>query len=100
MNTSLRILISLFLFSGAGICYTNTHISPALALQRLMDGNQRFVKDALEHPNRNEERRIASQSKQAPYAVIVGCADSRVSPEIIFDEGVGDLFVVRVAGNV
>lgn len=70
------------------------------ALTRLMKGNDRYVHDALEHPNRTPERREAVVSKQEPFAVIVGCADSRVSPEIIFDQGVGDLFVVRVAGNV
>lgn len=75
-------------------------ITPDDAFKRLMAGNKRYVKDALEHPNRTSERREATTSKQFPYAVIVGCSDSRVPPEIIFDEGVGDLFVVRVAGNV
>lgn len=65
-----------------------------------MKGNERYINNASEHPNRNEERRNDIALKQAPYAVIVGCSDSRVSPEIIFDEGLGDLFVVRVAGNV
>lgn len=69
-------------------------------LERLMKGNQRFVRDALEHPNRTTERREAVVSLQEPFAVILGCADSRVAPEILFDQGVGDLFVVRVAGNV
>jgi carbonic anhydrase len=65
-----------------------------------MKGNERYVKDALEHPNRTAERREAVACKQAPFAIIVGCSDSRVSPEILFDQGIGDLFVVRVAGNV
>lgn len=65
-----------------------------------MKGNERYVEDALEHPRRDQERRESTASKQTPFAAIVGCADSRVSPEIIFDQGVGDLFVVRVAGNV
>ena len=65
-----------------------------------MKGNQRYIQDKLEHPNRTQERREASEGKQFPFAVVVGCSDSRVSPEIIFDQGVGDLFVVRVAGNV
>ncbi len=75
-------------------------LTPDDALKRLMDGNGRYIKDALQHPNRTSERREATTAKQFPYAVIVGCSDSRVAPEIIFDEGVGDLFVVRVAGNV
>jgi carbonic anhydrase len=69
-------------------------------MDRLMQGNKRYIRDALEHPNRTVERREAVASTQEPFAVIVGCSDSRVSPEIIFDQGVGDLFVVRVAGNV
>ena len=69
-------------------------------LDRLMKGNERYAKDALEHPSRTSERREALVAKQEPFAIILGCADSRVSPEIIFDQGIGDLFVVRVAGNV
>ena len=75
-------------------------VTPEQAMQRLMEGNGRYMRDALEHPNRDQERREAIVAKQKPFATIVGCADSRVSPEIIFDQGVGDLFVVRVAGNV
>lgn len=75
-------------------------ISPEEALKRLLEGNQRYVNDVLEHPNHSLDRRQAISAKQSPFAIILGCADSRVSPEIIFDQGVGDLFVVRVAGNV
>ncbi len=75
-------------------------MTPQEALDRLMKGNERYMKDMLEHPNRTAERREATKSSQFPFAVIVGCSDSRVSPEILFDQGVGDLFVVRVAGNV
>lgn len=74
--------------------------TPASALSRLMDGNQRYVQDRLLHPNRSQESRQAVASGQTPFAVILGCSDSRVSPEIIFDQGIGDLFIVRVAGNV
>lgn len=74
--------------------------NPQKGLERLMKGNDRYVHDQLEHPNRTSERREAVVSQQCPFAVIVGCSDSRVAPEIIFDQGVGDLFVVRVAGNV
>lgn len=70
------------------------------SLQKLIEGNARFMKDQSSCPDRNGERRAALVSSQSPFAVIVGCSDSRVSPEIIFDQGVGDLFVVRVAGNV
>jgi carbonic anhydrase len=70
------------------------------ALQRLVEGNKRYADNKPMHPRQGEERRKGIIAKQAPYAVIVGCSDSRVPPEIIFDEGLGDLFVVRVAGNV
>lgn len=75
-------------------------LTPEEGLKSLQEGNQRYVKESLIHPNRGSERRAELSSKQAPFAVIVACADSRVSPEIIFDQGIGDLFVVRVAGNV
>ncbi len=75
-------------------------ITPDAALQRLADGNDRYTKDQFISPDRTQERREEVVNMQKPYAVIVGCSDSRVSPEIIFDQGIGDLFVVRVAGNV
>lgn len=75
------------------------HMTPKKALQNLLDGNARYIEDHLLHPS-HTERREAVSSRQEPYAIILGCSDSRVPPEIIFDQGVGDLFVVRVAGNV
>lgn len=69
-------------------------------LQRLMDGNQRFASGNSIHPNRSEERRKEIAELQEPFATIVACSDSRVAPEVIFDQGLGDLFVVRDAGNV
>ena len=69
-------------------------------ISRLLEGNKRFMNGDLLHPNRTLERRQETNFEQEPYAVIVSCSDSRVSPEIIFDEGIGDLFVVRLAGNV
>ena len=68
------------------------------ALERLLEGNKRFVSGDLEHPRRDDERRAEQAEGQTPFAVILGCADSRVPPEIVFDQGIGDLFVVRVAG--
>ncbi len=69
-------------------------------LAQLLEGNKRFMKGELAHPRRKPEDFVPLAEGQAPLAVIVGCADSRVAPELIFDQGVGDLFVVRVAGNV
>lgn len=70
------------------------------SLQRLMEGNQRFIEETKKQSQTNNERRRATVSRQNPFAVIVACSDSRVAPEIIFDQRIGDLFVVRVAGNV
>ncbi len=73
---------------------------PDAVLARLREGNRRFVNGRLEHPGRRPEDFAPLAEGQAPVAAIVGCADSRVSPELVFDQGVGDLFVVRVAGNL
>jgi carbonic anhydrase len=74
--------------------------SPDVIWRELLAGNERFVKGTLEHPRRTPDEFKQLAEGQFPEAVIVGCADSRVPPEILFDQGVGDLFVVRVAGNV
>ena len=73
---------------------------PGEVLARLIEGNRRFAEGKLAHPGRRPEDFAPLAEGQAPHTVVVGCADSRVSPEVIFDQGVGDLFVVRVAGNV
>ncbi len=69
-------------------------------LARLMAGNKRYVASRLAHPNQSAKRRAAVARKQQPFAAVLGCADSRVPPEVVLDQGIGDLFVVRVAGNV
>lgn len=74
--------------------------TPQAALNRLLEGNKRFMKDQSICPERNETRRLATVSKQKPFAIVVGCSDSRVPPELTFDQGIGDIFVVRIAGNV
>ena len=70
------------------------------ALARLKAGNERFVSGKVVHPNSDAERRTEVAKGQKPFAIIVGCSDSRVGPEVVFDQGLGDLFVVRTAGNV
>jgi len=74
--------------------------NPEAALQQLLNGNKRFASTSLTHPNQDGERRIALGNGQAPFAAVLACADSRVPPEVLFDQGLGDLFVVRVAGNI
>jgi carbonic anhydrase len=69
-------------------------------IQRLKAGNQRFVSDQLENPLQDSKRRGDLLLGQEPFAIILSCADSRVVPEIAFDTGLGELFVIRVAGNV
>ena len=71
------------------------------ALTQLLRGNERFVAGWPDHPNQSaRRRREVTEAGQHPFAVILSCSDSRVPPEIIFDQGLGDLFVIRVAGNV
>ncbi|MET7756166.1 carbonic anhydrase [Streptomyces sp. NPDC005389] len=74
--------------------------SPAVALDALLAGNTRFVSGAPQHPNQDAARRTELAPGQNPFAVILGCSDSRLAAEIIFDQGLGDLFVVRTAGHV
>jgi len=80
--------------------FTHVPSSPDEALQQLMAGNRRYAADKAAHPRRGESHRIEIAEKQKPFAVILSCIDSRVPPEIIFDQGLGDLLVVRTAGPV
>lgn len=75
-------------------------VAPEEALARLMNGNGRYVEGYSVHPHGDAPRRLQVSTVQRPFATILACADSRVSPELIFDQGLGDLFVIRVAGNV
>jgi len=75
-------------------------ISADEALQRLRDGNVRFLRGEARFPTVQKEILAALAQGQQPYATILGCSDSRVPPELIFDAGFGELFIVRVAGNV
>lgn len=71
------------------------------ALARLREGNERFVSDVRNHNElASHTRRRAVAESQEPFAIILGCSDSRVPAEIVFDQGLGDLFVIRVAGNI
>jgi carbonic anhydrase len=74
-------------------------LTPAAALAELRAGNHRFVTGTRIHPNQDAEHRAALAGAQTPFAVVFGCSDSRLAAEIIFDRGLGDLFVVRTAGH-
>src|SRR5437773_9021646 len=75
-------------------------VAPAEAIAKLKEGNGRYTSGTTQHPGQTAERRTELANTQHPFATIVSCSDSRVPPEIVFDQGLGDLFVVRVAGNV
>lgn len=93
-------ILALFLLSVAAIAQERNPISADQAIERLKAGNARFVTGKTIHP-RQDPARIREVAKgQRPFAIIVGCSDSRVPNEIIFDEGLGDLFIVRTAGQV
>ncbi|GAA1371400.1 carbonic anhydrase [Streptomyces beijiangensis] len=80
-----------------------THAKPLTsseAFELLLAGNQRFIAGAPQHPNQDAVRRAETAPGQQPFAVLFGCSDSRLAAEIIFDRGLGDLFVVRTAGHV
>lgn len=71
------------------------------ALERLREGNRRFVAESRSpEAMTNQKRRVEVAAGQEPFAIILGCSDSRVPAEIVFDQGLGDLFVIRVAGNI
>ncbi len=79
---------------------TKTRPTAEEVLETLLEGNKRWVAGKLIHPNHCEESRQSVMHQQEPIATVLTCADSRVPPVDIFDQGIGDLFVVRVAGNI
>jgi carbonic anhydrase len=79
---------------------TDSVLNARDALAELLAGNQRFVEGHRAHPNQDAHRRAQVAQGQTPFALIFGCSDSRVAAEIIFDRGLGDLFVVRTAGHI
>lgn len=76
------------------------HYTPTEALERLVAGNERFVRGEARFPTVKKEVLAALASGQRPHATILGCSDSRVPPELVFDAGFGELFIIRLAGNV
>ena len=97
----LIVLVAAALAAPAPATSAGPGIPPDEALRILKEGNARYVDGKLQHPHQGPERRaLTSGQGQHPLAAVLTCSDSRVPPEIIFDQGIGDLFVVRVAGNV
>lgn len=75
-------------------------LTPTESLQILLDGNNRYVTDKLLFADHSSDKRLTLKGGQKPFAIILSCSDSRVIPEIVFDQSTGNLFVVRIAGNV
>ena len=100
----ITVLTALISITGAGFLFGADHPAPSLAagpaLAKLKAGNNRFVASATSSAKPTRARRAATALSQHPFAIIVGCSDSRTPPEIIFDQNIGDLFVVRTAGEV
>ena len=95
------VLILISLAVSAALASSTASISPDEALQKLLDGNKQYVANKLDYASTCDvASRKALANSQKPYAVILSCSDSRVPPEIIFNKGLGEIFVVRVAGNV
>jgi carbonic anhydrase len=93
-------LISIGAFTKNSVIYGQAKISSDEALARLRDGNHRFINGKSDRPRQDFSRIKEVAEGQSPFATIVGCSDSRVPNEIIFDQGLGDLFIVRTAGQV
>jgi carbonic anhydrase len=94
-----------FVVFAAGLAFSNPDsgksVPPDEALQKLMDGNKNYVENKLTIAAMSDAAaRMSLAKSQKPYAIILTCSDSRVPPEIIFDKGLGEIFVVRVAGNI
>jgi len=98
--TPVRILTHLACLAMAVQTLATETVSSETARQRLTEGNTRFVSGNLQHPNQGADRRATVAQGQTPFATILTCSDSRLPAETIFDQGLGDLFIVRVAGNV
>jgi carbonic anhydrase len=101
----LFLLIALFIgIAYIGISqfvqYNTAFTYPEDPLERLMEGNQRFYNFHPVHPDEDIRRLRKAPEGQHPFAVVICCSDSRLSPELIFDQGMGDLFVIRTAGNI
>lgn len=105
MKRTSVVLVSLMMLvcsgvGAAGPVQEGLAVSGERARQQLIDGNKRYVDAQRSHPNQTAQRRTEVAKGQRPFAAIVSCSDSRVPPEIVFDQGLGDLFVIRLAGNI
>ncbi|MFM9265781.1 carbonic anhydrase [Tychonema sp. BBK16] len=98
-GTLMASITGVLLKTEAANAETTSNITPDAALQKLMDGNRRYIQQKRTFPDQERSRILEVANGQHPFATILGCSDSRVAPEIIFDQGLGDFFDIRVAGN-
>lgn len=98
-----QFLLVFFVLAAGAACnptQTNSDDQALPPLTRLLQGNERFSQMRSRHPDEDLQHRLQEAEQQHPFAVVVTCSDSRLSPELIFDQGIGDLFVIRTAGNI
>jgi carbonic anhydrase len=100
MKIIAMVVCAVFLAGPSSAASQDAGVAPAQALKRLEDGNRRFVAGASEECRQSEKARASLVEGQSPHTVVLSCSDSRVPPEMIFDQGLGQLFTVRVAGEV
>jgi carbonic anhydrase len=100
-TSGLLVAMMLFTFNAAvTVAGEGSSVTGPAARQKLIDGNKRYVSSQMTHPDQTNQRRQEVANGQHPFAAIVCCSDSRVPPEVLFDQGLGDLFVIRLAGNI
>ena len=97
---SISILSALIFNIGASFAHNIDNLSADEALNKLKQGNKRFVQLHQKHPDESAKRRKEMVKGQHPFVIVLSCSDSRVPPELIFDQGLGDIFEIRNAGNV
>lgn len=102
--SKLALIASLSLFNLPSSVFAEAHPAPVVsaetALAKLKEGNARFSSGQVSEGKPTAAKRLETAQTQHPFAIVLGCADSRTSPEIVFDQNIGDLFVVRTAGNL
>ncbi len=98
-GTLMASITGVLLKTEAANAETTSNITPDAALQKLMDGNRRYIQQKRTFPDQGRSRIVEVANGQHPFATILGCSDSRVAPEILFDQGMGDFFDIRIAGN-
>ena len=99
MKLSKAFIVLLFSIAVAGLVYAGMEKEDD-SLNKLLDGNKRFVSGEPAKKDTGDSRRQELTKGQHPFAIVLSCADSRVPPELVFDQGLGDIFIIRVAGNV